>query len=36
MKLLGLSKAARIAALRNMPNPHVAQLMAELERDRMV
>jgi hypothetical protein len=35
MKLLGLSKAARIAALRSMPNAHIAQLVAELERDGM-
>jgi len=33
LKLLGMSKAARIAALRNMPHTGVAQLLAELERE---
>jgi hypothetical protein len=33
-KLLKLSKAARIAALRNMPHKDVAKLLLELERER--
>jgi hypothetical protein len=33
IKLLGMSKAARIATLRNMPYTRVAQLLIELERE---